>query len=132
MSLAQRVGAGEDKHVKGHIFDVDVELRACSGICRMSYPSLENRMDTTDKFLRFAAECEAMAKISPSRENKVLWNSLAQRWLRCAQLTEKLDSDLQSFGMRRRQARNAAEYRSPTERRIRHKARNTAEIAVSS
>src|SRR6516165_9790979 len=98
----------------------------------MSYPSLENRMDTTDKFLRFAAECEAMAKISPSRENKVLWNGLAQRWLRCAQLTEKLDSDLQSFGMRRRQARNAAEYRSPTERRIRHKARNTAEIAVSS
>jgi hypothetical protein len=89
-------------------------------------------MDTTDKFLRFAAECEAMAKISPSRENKVLWNGLAQRWLRCAQLTEKLDSDLQSFGMRRRQARNAADYRSPTERRIRHKARNAAEIAVSS
>jgi len=95
-------------------------------------PTLENRMDTTDKFLRFAAECEAMAKISPTRENKVLWNGLAQRWLRCAQLTEKLDSDLQSFGTRRRQARNAADYRSPTERRIRHKARNSAEIAVSS
>src|SRR5215472_14849098 len=98
----------------------------------MSYPSLENRMDTTDKFLRFAAECEAMAKISPSRENKVLWNGLAQRWLRCAQLTEKLDSDLQSYGTRRRQARNAADYRSPTERRVKQKARNGAEAAASS
>jgi hypothetical protein len=69
-------------------------------------PKLEISMDTTDRFLRFAAECEAMAKISPSRENKIFWNGLAQRWLRCAQLTEKLDSDLQSFGLRRRQARS--------------------------
>jgi hypothetical protein len=89
-------------------------------------------MDTTDKFLRFASECEAMAKISPSRENKVLWNGLAQRWLRCAQLTEKLDNDLHSFGQKRRQGRSMIEHRSATERRIKHKARSTAEIAVSS
>jgi hypothetical protein len=89
-------------------------------------------MDTTDKFLRFAAECEAMAKISPSRENKVLWNGLAQRWMRCAQLTEKLDNDLHSVGQKRRQGRSATEHRSATERRIKHKVRSTAEIAVSS
>jgi hypothetical protein len=88
-------------------------------------------MDTTDKFLRFAAECEAMAKISPSRENKVLWNSLAQRWLRCAELTEKLDSDLQSFGQRRRQGRTIPEHRSATERRIKQTGRGTPELVVS-
>jgi hypothetical protein len=63
-------------------------------------------MDTRDRFHRFAAECEAMAKISPSRENKAFWNGLAERWLRCAQLTEKLDNDLQSFGVKRRQNRS--------------------------
>jgi hypothetical protein len=66
----------------------------------------EISMDTTDRFLRFAAECEAMAKLSPNRENKTFWNGLAQRWLRCAQLTEKLDNDLQAFGAKRRQSRN--------------------------
>jgi hypothetical protein len=65
-------------------------------------------MDTADRFLRFAAECQAMAKLSPSRENKVLWTDLAQRWQRCAQLTEKLDNDLQSSGVKRRQSRGQA------------------------
>jgi hypothetical protein len=43
-------------------------------------------MDPSEKFLRFAAECERMAKFSPSRENKVVWTRLAERWVRCAQL----------------------------------------------
>jgi hypothetical protein len=43
-------------------------------------------MDTSDRFLRFAAECEVMAKFSRSRENKEVWNGLAQRWLKCAEL----------------------------------------------
>jgi hypothetical protein len=71
-------------------------------------PKLEIRMDTADRFLRFAAECQAMAKLSPSRENKLLWTDLAQRWQRCAQLTEKLDNDLQSSGVKRRQSRSQA------------------------
>jgi hypothetical protein len=45
-------------------------------------------MHTTDQFLRFAAECEAMAKFTRSRENKAIWNGLAQRWLRCAELMD--------------------------------------------
>ena len=43
-------------------------------------------MDATDRFLRFAAECEVMAKVTRTRENKAVWNGLAQRWLRCAEM----------------------------------------------
>jgi hypothetical protein len=39
-------------------------------------------VDTVDRFLRFAAECEAMAELSPIRENKLLWNGLSERWRR--------------------------------------------------
>jgi hypothetical protein len=46
-------------------------------------------MDTTDQFLRFAAECEVMAKFTRSPENKAVWNGLAQRWMRCAELMEQ-------------------------------------------
>ena len=50
-------------------------------------------MLTSDRFLRFAAECEVMAKFTHSRENKMAWNRIAERWLRCAELIDKQDSD---------------------------------------
>jgi hypothetical protein len=59
-------------------------------------------MDAVDRFLKFAAECEAMVKSSPGRENKIFWHSLAERWLLCAKLTEQLDTDLQLSGSGRR------------------------------
>ena len=43
-------------------------------------------MDPSEKFLRFAAECEHMAKFTHSRENKAVWTRMAERWVRCAQL----------------------------------------------
>jgi hypothetical protein len=46
-------------------------------------------MHTTDQFLRFAAECEMMAQFTRSPENKAVWNGLAQRWLRCAELMDQ-------------------------------------------
>jgi hypothetical protein len=46
-------------------------------------------MNTADRFLRFAAECEVMAKFSRSRESRTVWNGLAQRWQRCAELMEQ-------------------------------------------
>ena len=49
-------------------------------------------MHTSDRLLKFAAECEAMAKIARDKENKIMWSGLAQRWLRCADLTNQLDS----------------------------------------
>lgn len=50
-------------------------------------------MITSDRFLRFAAECEAMAKFTHSRESRATWNQIAQRWLRCAELMDKNDSN---------------------------------------
>ena len=50
-------------------------------------------MNILDRFLRFAAECEVMAKFSRSRENRAVWNGLAQRWLRCAELMDHQDSN---------------------------------------
>jgi hypothetical protein len=39
-------------------------------------------MNTSDRFLRFAAECEVMAKFSRTPENRTVWSGLAQRWTR--------------------------------------------------
>ena len=46
-------------------------------------------MNTAERFLRFAAECEAMAKFSHSPENRTVWRQLAERWLRIADLVER-------------------------------------------
>jgi hypothetical protein len=51
-------------------------------------------MDTTDQFLRFAAECEVMAKFTRSAENRAVWTGLAQRWMRCAELMEHKHANL--------------------------------------
>lgn len=51
-------------------------------------------MITSDRFVRFAAECEVMAKFTSSPENRVVWNRIAERWLRCAELLERQDSEL--------------------------------------
>ncbi len=58
-------------------------------------------MNTADRFLRFAAECEVMAKISRSSENRSVWNRLAQRWQRCAELFDNLYSDDRINSMKR-------------------------------
>jgi hypothetical protein len=49
-------------------------------------------MDVSERFLRFAAECELMAKSAPTRENKRVWLSIAQRWIRCAEFVERQNS----------------------------------------
>jgi hypothetical protein len=51
-------------------------------------------MHVTDRFQKFAAECELMAKSACSRENRAVWNGLAQRWLRCVELLEQQESNL--------------------------------------
>jgi len=49
----------------------------------------EEPMNPSEKFLRFAAECELMAKFTRSPENKTVWTRMAERWLRCAQLYDR-------------------------------------------
>ena len=45
---------------------------------------------------RFAAECEAMANGTRDPRDKQVWTGLAQRWRRCAALTEQQESDLRA------------------------------------
>ena len=59
-------------------------------------------MDTSEKFLRFAAECELMAKFTRSPENRTVWTRMAERWMRCAQLYDRESSVAQSGGLARR------------------------------
>ena len=49
-------------------------------------------MDASERFLRFAAECELMAKGSRDPKNKTVWHSIAERWTRCAELVERQNS----------------------------------------
>ncbi len=60
-------------------------------------------MHTTDRFLKFAAECEVMAKFTRSPENKAVWNGLAQRWLRCAELMDQEYTTVQHGNAAKRQ-----------------------------
>jgi hypothetical protein len=50
-------------------------------------------MNTSDRFLRFAAECEVMAKFSRTPGNRAVWSGLAERWIRCAKLMDQQDSE---------------------------------------
>jgi hypothetical protein len=60
-------------------------------------------VDAMDRFLRFAAECEGMAKVTRSRENKAVWNGLAQRWLRCAEMMDQSRSNMHQSHSAKRQ-----------------------------
>jgi|SRR5580704_15137530 hypothetical protein len=60
-------------------------------------------MNTSDRFLRFAAECEVMAKFSPTPENRAVWSGLAERWIRCAKLMDHQDSESYSRRFLKRQ-----------------------------
>jgi hypothetical protein len=65
-------------------------------------------MDAADAFLRFAAECEQMARRTSDREGKCAWRELAQRWQRCAELR-------QIAGMSRRASQRKTALRRPRE-----------------
>ena len=62
-------------------------------------------MNSADKFRRFAAECEAMAKIAPSAESVDLWGRMAARWLRCAEMAESNAAAITQIRMTRRHGR---------------------------
>ena len=46
-------------------------------------------MNTSEKFYRFAAECEFMAKLTHNPKNKTIWTHMAERWIRCAELFDR-------------------------------------------
>jgi hypothetical protein len=46
----------------------------------------------SEEFMRHAAECEYMAKVSPNVGNRVVWGAMAERWVRCAEMAKKQSS----------------------------------------
>ena len=42
-------------------------------------------MNPPDEFLKRAAECQQMAKVTRDPASKAAWNRMAERWLRCAE-----------------------------------------------
>jgi hypothetical protein len=59
-------------------------------------------LNTSERFLQFANECEDMAHLSPTPVNKVVWRNLAHRWRRCAELSRGEDSTAYIDRLRRR------------------------------
>jgi hypothetical protein len=51
---------------------------------------------SVEDFQRFAAECETMANSTQNPEDKEVWIGLAQRWLRCAALMEREETDVRA------------------------------------
>ena len=51
---------------------------------------------TSEDFLRHAAECEYMAKFSRDAHNKAEWRSMAERWIRCAELAKQKSAVIHS------------------------------------
>jgi hypothetical protein len=45
-------------------------------------------MNPSEKFRRFAAECEAMSKFAKSPESKATWDGMAARWILFAELAD--------------------------------------------
>jgi hypothetical protein len=60
-------------------------------------------MNPSEKFLRFAAECKAMAKLARSRESKNIWRGLAARWVGYAELIERQSATVRNRIAKRHQ-----------------------------
>ena len=67
-------------------------------------------MHASDRFLRFAAECEVMAKCTPSPENEIVWHRMAERWIQCAELSERQDLAAHAAGSMKRNRKPAQSF----------------------
>ena len=60
-------------------------------------------MTPSEQFLRFAADCESMAKLTPDPENEPAWGRLADRWARCAEWAHRESLAAQNAQFQRRE-----------------------------
>jgi hypothetical protein len=65
-------------------------------------------MSPSEHFKRHAAECASMAQVTRDPQSKAVWQGMAQRWSRCAELASQQYSSPQP----RRKLKN----RQPAER----------------
>jgi hypothetical protein len=66
-------------------------------------------MGPSERFVKFAAECERMAKFTRTLENRTVWTRMAERWLRCAELYDRQSSAAQHSNLTKR-------HRTPAQR----------------
>jgi hypothetical protein len=59
-------------------------------------------MNLSDKFRRFAAECEAMSRFAESPESKATWDGMAARWILFAESADDRYSSKVNTPPRRR------------------------------
>jgi hypothetical protein len=64
-------------------------------------------MNPSEKFVTFAAECKLMAKFTHTPEDKAVWRRMAERWLRCAELSERETSAAHHAYLAKRQRTTA-------------------------
>jgi hypothetical protein len=63
-------------------------------------------MNPSEKFRRFAAECEAMSKSAKSPESKATWHGIAARWILFAEVADdRYAPKVQTAPRRRRRSR---------------------------
>ena len=58
-------------------------------------------MSASERLLRFAADCEVMAKFTSSPENKIAWRRMAERWIQCAELYARQETLAHAVSQRR-------------------------------
>jgi hypothetical protein len=59
-------------------------------------------MTPSERFLKFAADCKSMAKMSDDPNSGSLWHTMAERWMHCAEWAERENSVAQRLRARRR------------------------------
>jgi hypothetical protein len=60
-------------------------------------------MDPIEEFRRHAEECRRMARVASGAQSRDAWNSMAERWLRCAAEFEKAKGAAKKSPSRHRQ-----------------------------
>jgi hypothetical protein len=50
-------------------------------------------MNTVQTFRNRAEDCRQTARLTPDAQSRATWNSMAERWLHCADLAERLIAD---------------------------------------
>jgi hypothetical protein len=63
-------------------------------------------MSPSQQFLKFAADCEAMAKLTRDQRKDPDWGRLAERWVRCAEWAESQSIAAEKAHLRRREQRS--------------------------
>jgi hypothetical protein len=63
-------------------------------------------MSPSEQFLKFAADCESMGKLTRDRRTDPDWGRLAERWVRCAEWAERQSLAAEKAQIRRRDQRS--------------------------